>query len=38
MNWPKWIVFPVLAFYWVPLWLRIFIAGLAVALAGSAVF
>ena len=38
MNWPNWIVYPVLAFYAVPYGLRIAIAVVAVALIGVAVY
>ncbi len=35
MNWPNWIVFPVLAFYAVPFWLRVAIGlGVVAALGG----
>ena len=37
MNWPFWIVYPVLAFFAVPFWLRIAIAVVAVALIGAKV-
>ncbi len=38
MNWPIWIAFPVLAFYWVPFWLRIALAVSAIVWLGTVVF
>ena len=38
MDWPNWIVYPVLAFFAVPFWLRVTIAVGIVALIGAWLF
>ena len=38
MDWPNWIVYPVLAFFAVPYWLRVSIAVVVVALIGVGIY
>ncbi len=38
MNWPFWIVYPVLAFFAVPFWLRIVIAIVILGLSGAGIY